>query len=235
MILRLEAGGNGVRRRLQVGAGSHRGRRLVVLHAHPDQLVHGEPGCLPDHRAHVHAHQERRRPRQAAHHQVRAARALSVPAACIFSYCVHRYGALSTGSSKEFFMVPALSPHTDQIIDLERHNCSRALLWHEITRMSAELEDPHVRAHVVVHVLQRRLHGEHHWGVFRVHERTSTDCPLALRLDMHLVSCSLAQDGVKQVIDSQGKYAFLLESTMNEYASRIPSGKCTSTYICTYP
>ena len=99
--------------------------------------------------------------------------------------------------------------------------------------MSAELEDPHVRAHVVVHVLQRRLHGEHHWGVLRVHERTSTECPLGLRLDVHLVSCSLTQDGVKQVIDSQGKYAFLLESTMNEYASHILSGKCTSAYIYT--
>ena len=50
---------------------------------------------------------------------------------------------------------------------------------------------------------------------------------LWLWLDAHLVSCSLAQDGVKQVIDSQGKYAFLLESTMNEYALRLPRGKCT--------
>ena len=95
--------------------------------------------------------------------------------------------------------------------------------------MGAELEDPHVRAHVVVHVLQRRLHGEHHWGVLPVHVRTSTECPLALWLWLvvHLVSCSLAQDGVKQVIDSQGKFAFLLESTMNEYALRLPRGKCT--------
>nr|XP_049597674.1 glutamate receptor 1 isoform X2 [Syngnathus scovelli] len=55
----------------QVVVGSHRGRRVVVLHADHHLLVHGQPGRLPDGRAHGVAHRERRRPRQAERDRLR--------------------------------------------------------------------------------------------------------------------------------------------------------------------
>ncbi|KAE8751697.1 hypothetical protein FOCC_FOCC001545 [Frankliniella occidentalis] len=52
----------GLRSQPQGDLDAHRGRHLVVLHAHHHLLVHGQPGRLPHRRADDHAHRERRRP-----------------------------------------------------------------------------------------------------------------------------------------------------------------------------
>ena len=51
-----------------------RGLRLVVLHANPHQLVHGEPRGVPDHREGRDAFQGRERAGQLEGHLVRLVR-----------------------------------------------------------------------------------------------------------------------------------------------------------------
>ena len=57
----------------QIGFGPDGGRRVVVLHADPDLVIHGQPGRLPDRRAHGDAHQLGRGPVAADPSRVRHA------------------------------------------------------------------------------------------------------------------------------------------------------------------